>query len=91
MTFQTMGTTLLQHLSADEFRGRMMSIDQFTWGSSALGGLLMGVIGEKLGIESAFMIAGVLVVSTVVAVSWLMLRRLLVTGISILNSGEVKY
>ena len=91
VTFQTMGTTLLQHLSADEFRGRMMSIDQFTWGSSALGGLLMGVIGEKLGIESAFMIAGVLVVSTVVAVSWLMLRRLLVTGISILNSGEVKY
>ncbi|MDA1278798.1 MAG: MFS transporter [Chloroflexi bacterium] len=44
----TMNSTVVQTLVDEEFRGRVMSINQFTWGASALGGLLMGYPRPKI-------------------------------------------
>lgn len=63
VVFQTMGTTLMQTLTSDEFRGRIMSLHQFTWGAAALGGLLMGTLGEYLGVKVALSIGGAVVMS----------------------------
>jgi len=43
----TMNTTVVQTLVDEEFRGRVMSINQLTWGASALGGLLMGSLAQR--------------------------------------------
>ena len=34
----------------EEYRGRMMSINQLSWGSAAIGSLLLGSIAEKISI-----------------------------------------
>lgn len=75
--FQIMSTTLIQSLAADEFRGRVMSIHQFTWGATALGGLLMGAIGEGVGVAFALSLGGVLVAIATVVVALSALRRML--------------
>ena len=78
VVFQTMSTTLMQTLAADEFRGRVMSLEQFTWGAAALGGLLMGTMGQYVGVQSTMSLGGIIVASTAVFVSFLALRQLLV-------------
>jgi predicted MFS family arabinose efflux permease len=59
--FGTMSTTVMQIQSDDEFRGRVMSLHQLTWGSMALGSLMMGVIAEFAGVSMAIGLGGVLV------------------------------
>ena len=78
VVFQTMSTTLMQTLAADEFRGRVMSLDQLTWGAAAVGGVLMGTMGQYVGVQSAMSLGGIVVAATAVLLSFLALRQLLV-------------
>ncbi len=54
----TMNTTVVQTLVDEEFRGRVMSINQFTWGASALGGLLMGYLAQRFDAPTAMTLGG---------------------------------
>lgn len=58
--FGTINNTLLQSIVADEFRGRVMSIHQLGWGSSAIGGLLMGAIAQAVNAPFALTVSGVI-------------------------------
>jgi MFS family permease len=77
VVFNIMGITLIQILTADEFRGRVMSIHQFTWGATALGGLLMGGIGETVGVSAALGLGGLVVAAATVVVALSTLRQVL--------------
>ena len=69
----TMNTTVVQTLVDEEFRGRVMSINQFTWGASALGGLLMGYLAQEFGAPTAMTVGG----SVAIAATALVGKRLL--------------
>ncbi len=81
VVFGTMGTTLVQSLAADEYRGRVMSIHQFTWGATALGGLLMGGLGETLGAPFAMGLGGLAIAAATALAALTVLRRVFVHGI----------
>ena len=72
----TMSTTVVQTLVSDQFRGRVMSLMNFTWGAQALGALLMGTLAQVWGAPFAFIVAGVSAVVATIAVWQLVLRRL---------------
>ncbi len=72
----TMSTTVVQTLTSDTFRGRVMSLMNFTWGAQALGALLMGTIAELWGAPSAFIVAGILAILATVGVWQFALRRI---------------
>lgn len=74
--FQTMGSTLVQTLSSEEFRGRVMSVHQFTWGAGALGGIIMGTVGEHFGVQSAITIGGITISLAAILVGFSLLRQL---------------
>lgn len=64
----TMNTTVVQTLVDEEFRGRVMSINQLTWGASALGGLLMGYLAQRFDAPTAMTVGGsVAILATVIA------------------------
>lgn len=75
VVFATMNTTLSQSLSADALRGRVMSVQGFAWGMTALGGLLMGAVAEGLGVSAALAIGGITTTSATGAVAVWTLRR----------------
>jgi MFS family permease len=78
--FKTMAVTLVQANSSDEFRGRMMSVEQLSWGATALGGLTMGGMTEAWGIGPALSIGGtVLLASTSVLATMFLRERILMT------------
>ena len=79
--FGTMNVTLIQSLAADEFRGRVMSIHQFTWGAAALGGLLMGALGQAVGAPSAMALGGLVVAGAAALAALTILRRLIAGGV----------
>ena len=49
VVFSTINNTFLQNMIADEYRGRVSSIHQLGWGSSALGGLFLGFLAQTFG------------------------------------------
>ncbi len=59
--FGTINNTLLQSIVDDEFRGRVMSIHQLGWGSSAVGGLLMGSLAQAVNAPFSLSVSGVAV------------------------------
>ncbi len=71
----TMNTTVVQTLVEEEFRGRVMSINQLTWGASALGGLLMGYLAQRFDAPTAMTLGG----SVAIAATLLVGNRLLLT------------
>ncbi len=73
----TMSTTVVQTLTSDTFRGRVMSLMNFTWGAQALGALLMGTLAELWGAPFAFIVAGVLAIVATLGVWQFALRRLM--------------
>ena len=75
VVFHIMSTTLVQSHTADEFLGRVMSIYQFSWGATAVGGLLMGVLGETMGVQAALSIGGIVVAAATAVVAVATLRR----------------
>jgi len=77
----TMNVTLIQSLAADEYRGRVMSIHQFTWGAAALGSLLMGTLGQIAGVPLALGLAGVVIAVAAASAGLTVLRRLIAEGL----------
>ena len=77
VVFSITSITLVQTLTADEFRGRVMSIHQFSWGATGLGGPLMGALGETLGVPAALSIGGIVVAAATVLVALAALRGVL--------------
>ena len=75
VVFQTMGMTLIQTLTVDEFRGRVLSLDQLTWGSTALGGLIMGGIGQYVGVRFAMGFGGIVLASAIVFLTSVFLKN----------------
>ncbi len=71
----TMNTTVVQTLVEEEFRGRVMSINQLTWGASALGGLLMGYLAQRFDAPTAMTLGG----SVAIAATLLVGNRLIRT------------
>jgi len=49
----TMGNTLLQYYSDDEYRGRVMSFYMMEFGLMSLGAFTAGVLAEKIGVQWA--------------------------------------
>ena len=73
-TFGTINNTLLQSIVDDEFRGRVMSIHQLGWGSSAIGGLLMGSLAETFNAPFALSVSGATVALGATALTMLAMR-----------------
>lgn len=57
--FNTMGTTIIQSNVKEEFRGRIMSISQLSWGSVAIGAILVGYLAEIFSIKLALVTIGI--------------------------------
>ncbi|MCY4475061.1 MAG: MFS transporter [Chloroflexi bacterium] len=72
----TMSTTVVQTLTSDTFRGRVMSLMNFTWGAQAVGALFMGTLAQLWGAPFAFIVAGVMAIVATVVVWRVALRRL---------------
>ena len=72
----TMSTTVVQTLTSDTFRGRVMSLMNFTWGAQAVGALVMGTLAQLWGAPFAFIVAGIAAIIATLAVWQLALRRL---------------
>ncbi len=72
----TMSTTVVQTLSSDEYRGRVMSLMMFTWGAQAGGAVFMGAIAQFADAPSAFAVGGLLVIVATATVWMLALRRI---------------
>ena len=77
VVFGTMNTTLVQTLVDEQYRGRVMSLHQFTWGATALGGLLMGGLAQNFGAPLALTVGGFATVIATAAVGATVLRRTL--------------
>ncbi len=71
----TMSTTVVQTIAADSFRGRVMSLTNFTWGAQAIGALLMGTLAQLFGAPFAFTVAGIMAIVATVLIWQLALRR----------------
>ncbi len=65
--YSTMNSTLVQTIVDDRFRGRVMSIHQWTWGVAAFGGLFMGALAQAVDAPFALTVGG-MVTAAVVAV-----------------------
>ena len=77
VVFGTMSTTLLQTLADDEFRGRVMSVHEFSWGATALGSLLMGGLAETFSVPVAMGGGGVVILVATAGVTAWLLRQVL--------------
>lgn len=73
--FGTMNTTLVQTLTADQYRGRVMSMNQFTWGATALGSVSTGALAQAVGFSTTLALSGAMVAVSTLAVAVLFIRR----------------
>ena len=64
----TMNMTVVQTLVDEEFRGRVMSINQLTWGASALGGLMTGYLAQRFDAPLAMTLGGAIAILATVLV-----------------------
>jgi hypothetical protein len=58
MTYQTMNHTIIQTITPDDFRGRVMGLQMMDHGLTPLGTLIFGSIAEFYGVSTAMFIAG---------------------------------
>ncbi len=75
VVFGTMNTTVIQTLTEERYRGRVMSLHQFTWGATALGGLLMGGLAQSFGAPFALTVGGIATAAATAIVGATVLRR----------------
>lgn len=57
--FSTLSSTIIQSNVKEEFRGRIMSINQLTWGSVSIGVILVGYLAETISISFSFRFIGI--------------------------------
>ena len=74
VVFSTMSITLVQTLTADQFRGRIMGIQQLSWGATAVGGAVMGAMAEAWGVAFALSLGGLILAVATVAIAAVSLR-----------------
>ena len=55
---QTARATIVQLATDNRYLGRVMSIHQLIWGSSALGGLIMGALASAVDVQFALGLGG---------------------------------
>ncbi len=72
--FMAVNTSLVQSEADDQYRGRVMSILQLSWGTIALGGLLMGFLAEEVDAQFALSLGGILTAAVTVVLAFPMLR-----------------
>ena len=58
--FITVNNTMVQSLVAEEFRGRVTSVHQLSWGATALGGMLIGFLAQLVGAPFALTLGGLI-------------------------------
>ena len=58
----TIGTTVIQTLVDDQFRGRIMSLQQWSWGASAFGGILTGIMAQYFGAPITLFLGGLMTI-----------------------------
>jgi MFS family permease len=75
VTFVTINNTIVQNWVVEEFRGRVMSLHQLTWGVTAIGGLLMGSLAQLMDAPFALLVGGLVTASGTVMISTLVLRK----------------
>jgi MFS family permease len=59
MTYNTINQTIIQTITPDEYRGRVMGLHQMDHGLSPLGAFVFGTLAELLGVRMSIFIAGV--------------------------------
>jgi MFS family permease len=67
-TYNTMNQTIIQTVTPDEYRGRVMGLHMMDHGLTPLGALLWGSIAEFYGVSTAILIAGVCGLSLVLLI-----------------------
>ena len=58
MTYSTMAQTIIQSITPDEYRGRVMGLFMINNGLTPFGTLIFGAIAELYGVQSAIIVAG---------------------------------
>jgi len=58
----TIGTTVIQTLVDDQFRGRIMSLQQWSWGASAFGGIFTGIMAQYFGAPITLFLGGLMTI-----------------------------
>jgi MFS family permease len=74
VVFLTANQTLIQSLAAEEFRGRVMSVHQLAWGSTAIGGVIMGFVAQTVDAPFAVTLGGVITGAVAGSLALLTLR-----------------
>ena len=74
LVFQTMNKILVQSMVEEKFRGRVMSVHQLTWGSTAFGGLIMGSLAQLSDVTLAMLIGSIIMFIVIFTLSILGIR-----------------
>lgn len=68
MTYQTMNHTIIQTITPDDYRGRVMGLQMMDHGLTPLGTLIFGTIAEFYGVSTAMLAAGLCALVTVLVI-----------------------
>jgi predicted MFS family arabinose efflux permease len=66
--FRTSNNAFIQQSVEDQYRGRVMSIHQLSWGITSIGGLFTGALSSYAGVSTALMISGLLFLALSIAI-----------------------
>ena len=75
VTFMTINNTIVQNLVDEEYRGRVMSLHQLTWGSTSIGGFLLGSLAQIINAPFAFLVGGLIAAIGTASISLYASRR----------------
>jgi MFS family permease len=82
MVFMTTANSLLQLLTPDELRGRVLSLSVLlVMGSTPIGAFVIGIMSEHLGVPAAILTCAVLCLAGVI-VAWVYQRRHLAPAVN---------
>ena len=70
--FNTLNNVIIQTLVSEEYRGRVMSIHQFTWGSTAIGGLLLGYLASIIPAPTTLLLSSLVLCITIII--WILIN-----------------
>ena len=70
----TINTTIVQTLVEENFRGRIMSMQQWAWGSAALGGIFTGFFAQNFGAPKTLILSGILIIFSAIFIGSLLLK-----------------